>query len=253
MAQQDALRKLFPPTPAGYVTDVARLLDPATVSRLDSLAIRLRAVTGAEMAIVTLPTIGDRSAAEVALEIGRVWKVGAKAEVGDARHNAGLVLLLVPRARDGTQAGHVRIEVGQGLEGIVTDLQSSRVRDLMVPALRSGDYGQGLETGAKALASIIVQGMGIRDSSLAQPDQVSQPETGRKIPTRIILIAVIVIWILLFNAKRRGGGWLRGVGPWIGGGSWGGGGGGFGGGGGGGFGGFGGGGGFSGGGSGGDF
>ena len=57
---------------------------------------------------MTLPTIGDHDEGEVALAIGRKWGVGARAEIGDARRNAGLVLLLVPRdqsrARDGARA-----------------------------------------------------------------------------------------------------------------------------------------------------
>ena len=64
---------------------------------MEELIERLRAATGAEIAVVTLPTIGDRSEAEVALAIGRAWGVGAKAEIGDQRRNAGIVVLLVPR------------------------------------------------------------------------------------------------------------------------------------------------------------
>ena len=64
---------------------------------MTDLITRLRGVTRAEMAVVTLPTIGDREAAEVALAIGRRWRVGDDAELGDPTRNAGIVVLLVPR------------------------------------------------------------------------------------------------------------------------------------------------------------
>ena len=86
--------------------------------------------------MVTLPTIGDREEAEVALRDRPAWGVGAKAELGDPRRNAGLVLLLVPRQEGRPGTGHLRIEVGQGLEGIVTDATAGRIRDLMIASLQ---------------------------------------------------------------------------------------------------------------------
>jgi len=83
--------------------------------------------------VVTLPTLGDRSEAEVALAILRAWGVGRKAEIGDSTRNAGLVLLLVPRQGGRAGSGAIRVEVGYGLEGIVTDASAGRVRDLMLP------------------------------------------------------------------------------------------------------------------------
>ena len=61
LAAQDAgVRSLFPARPTGYVTDVAGIIDAASEARITDLAERLRAATGAEIAVVTLPTIGDR-------------------------------------------------------------------------------------------------------------------------------------------------------------------------------------------------
>ena len=135
-AQRPEVEQLFPERPTGFVTDVAGLVDPAAAERMEALIGRLRSATGAEIAVVTLPTIGDRDEAEVALAIGRKWGVGARAEVGEQRRNAGLVLLLVPRVNHQPGTGHLRIEVGQGLEGIVTDATAGRIRrDVMGPLL----------------------------------------------------------------------------------------------------------------------
>ena len=90
-AQDEAVRSLFPAQPTGYVTDVAGIVDEAAEARITSLAERLQATTGAELAVVTLPTIGDREETDVAREVGRAWGVGARAEIGDQRRNAGIV------------------------------------------------------------------------------------------------------------------------------------------------------------------
>jgi uncharacterized protein len=249
------VEQYFPARPTGYLTDAAGVVDAANAARIEQVAKTLRERTGAELAIVTLPTIGDREAAEVALEIGRRWGVGGRAEVGDERRNAGLVVLLVPRTAE--RRGTIRIEVGQGLEGIITDAAAGGVRDLMRPELAAGRYGDGLRVGVEALAGTIAAKMGVNDTTLAARP-VSTGGSGIS-PLMLLLILFVLFRIVsvmrdagLSAAERRRrsrGGW--GAGPWIGGGGgWGGG---YGGGGGGGFGGFGGGGGFSGGGAGGDF
>lgn len=253
-AQEADVTSLFPKAPDGHVTDVAGVLDPSSSSRIEDLAERLRAATGAEIAVVTLPTIGDRSEAEVALAIGRAWGVGAEAEVGDPRRNAGIVVLLVPRQEGREGSGYLRIEVGQGLEGIVTDATAGQVRDLIVSSLQGENYGPALLAGVEALVTLIARGRGVSDSALvnARPLPVSSPRGGS--PMRglgpVLLFLVFLLLSGAFGGRRRRRGVYWGAGPWIGGGGGWGGGGGFGGGG---FGGFGGGGGFSGGGAGGRF
>lgn len=256
LAQAGDITSLFPARPTGYVTDVASLLDPVTRDSLEDLLTRLRAASGAEVAVVTLRTIDDRDEAEVALAIGRAWGVGARAQVGDQRRNAGLVLLLVPRQNHQPGTGHVRIEVGQGLEGIVTDATAGTIRrDVMGPLLADEQYDSATNRGVRALTGVIARGYGITDSSLASTPlpatRVSRP--GSQLMSLLPLV-IFILFLLLANRGRRGRRVYWGGGPWIGGGwgggGFGGGGGGFGGGG---FGGFGGGGGFSGGGSGGRF
>jgi uncharacterized protein len=253
MAQGAEVTSLFPARATGYVTDVASLLDPASRDSLEDLLTRLRAATGAEVAVVTLPTIDDRDEAEVALAIGRAWGVGARAEVGDQRRNAGLVLLLVPRQNHQPGTGHVRIEVGQGLEGIVTDATAGTIRrEVMGPALSQEQYGEALNRGVRALTGVIARGFGVTDSTLSSTPLPAAPVSGPSSQLVSLLpLLIFILFLVLANRGRRGRRVYWGGGPWIGGG--GGFGGGFGGGGGGGFGGFGGGGGFSGGGSGGRF
>ncbi len=270
-AQRTGVDTLFPAAPDGLVTDVAQVLDATSRAAIERVAQRLRTATGAEMAFVTLPTIGQAAAVDVAVALGRAWGVGAAAAIGDATRNAGLVVLLVPRRENDPNSGQLFIATGQGIEGIVTDGAAGRVRDAMRPALQRGDYGGGLLLGAEALSAMIARGMGVTDSTLLAGDSVLTRRTRRtRLPPQTIIMIAFVVMALIVSMANRGGppGGGRGVGGrryrssrygrppiWIGGGFGGGFGGGVGGGGfgGGGFGGFGGGGGFSGGGAGGGF
>jgi len=215
----------------------------------------VREKTRGEIAVVTLADIGDRSASDVALQIGRQWGVGAKGDPGDRAKNAGVVVLLIPRKNHRPGTGDVFISVGRRAEGFLTDARAGRIRDAMLPALGAEDYGTGLALGVDLIAQAFAAEFGITltNPQYAMPQPVADDRRGVTIPS-IWLIAIVIL-LLIFTRGRIL--WLpfwimsqgRGGGGWSGGGGWGGGGGR----GGGGFGGFGGGGGFSGGGAGGRF
>ena len=254
-AQRPGVDTLFPPQPVGYVNDFAAVIDAGSAAKIEDLMERLRTATGAEVAVVTLPSIGEQDPAEVALAIGRKWKVGAKAEIGDPRRNAGIVMLLVPRQNGRPGTGHIRIEVGQGLEGIIPDAAAGRIRrEVMGPDLEREAYGPALLKGVQTLAGEIARGYGVSDSALTAYRPPDRPGSGARTISNLLPILLFILFIAISSrgvaGRRRRRHVYWGGGPWIGGG-WGGGGG-FGGGGGG-FGGFGGGGGFSGGGAGGRF
>ena len=253
LAQSSSVDSLVPARPVGFVNDFASLMDPADRERMDDLLTRLRDATGAEITVVTLPTIGEQDEAQVALAIGRKWGVGQRADVGDARRNAGMVVLLVPRRNHEPGTGHLRIEVGRGLDGIVTDAAAGQIRrEVMGPLLAQEQYGPALTAGVGELVSLVARGFGVTDTALARTPRAVRSQPGSQLVSFMPLLFFILILLLM----SRGGRWRRvywGGGPWIGGGGGGGGCGGGGGFGGGGFGGFGGGGGFSGGGSGGRF
>lgn len=250
--QNPALDTLFPARPTGYLTDAAHVVDATSAAAIEDLGQRVKGATGAEIAVVVLPTIGDRAPVDVATEIGRVWGVGAATAIGNATRNAGVVLLLVPLKDHHPGTGAVFIATGRGVEGFITDSRAGAIRDAMVPQLSAEEYGPALLTGTRALAAAIGKGMGVSDSAIANwaGSDAADGSSGGHIPWPLIFLAIFII-VSIVGGGRRG----RGIGPGI---YWGGGfGGGFGsggfGGGGGGFGGFGGGGGFSGGGAGGSF
>lgn len=250
------MRRLFPARPSNYLTDVAGIVDATSAAEINDLAARLRAATGAELAVVTLPTIEDRAPGDIALAIGRAWGVGANTAIGDSTRNAGLVLLLVPRTPE--HKGEIYLATGRGIEGIVTDATAGRITDLMLPDLREGQWGPALLLGTRAVAATVAKGYGVSDSAImaADPWRGRAGEGEPAINPLVIFLVILIIFLLLSAISRGSGGRRRrkGIfygggmgGGWSSGGGWGGGGWG----GGGGFGGFGGGGGFSGGGAGG--
>lgn len=268
------------------VNDFAGVIPTDQAARIERLAQYVRARSGGEIAVVTLPDLAGRDVSEVALRIAREWKVGANAPIGAAARNTGIVILVVPKETSKDGKGYVKIEVGQGTEGFLTDGRAGDIWRAAIPRLRARDYGGALEQMTAGVAERYATSFGFSLDSFLAAEAVRGPvRRGAPAPSsaedggsRILPIALAVFVFLLFvlgGAGRRSGClWLalasqaggrrrgRGggdIGGLFGGGLGGGGGfggfGGFGGGGGGsgGFGGFGGGGGFSGGGSGGSW
>ena len=92
-----ALAQIAIPSPRGYVNDFAGVLDSESIRHMEAVITELRDKTRGEIAVVTLADIGDRAPSDVALQIGRQWGVGAKAEAGDPAKNLGVDVLLVPQ------------------------------------------------------------------------------------------------------------------------------------------------------------
>src|SRR2546425_1177084 len=137
------------PPPRGYVNDFAGVLDAASVSHMEAVIAEVRAKSRGEIAVVTLPDIGDRAASDVALQIGREWGVGAKGEAGDPAKNLGVVVLLVPRKNHRPGSGKVFIATGRGAEGFLPDARAGLIHDTMTPYFASERYSDGLELGGR--------------------------------------------------------------------------------------------------------
>ena len=244
------------PPPRGMVNDFANALPAASIARMERVAQDVRAKSNGEIAIVTLSDLGGRDPSDIALRIGREWKVGNMAAIGDRSRNAGVVILLVPKETSSDGRGYCRIETGQGAEGFITDATSGAICREATPAFQQREYGAGLELVTVGVAQRFAAEFGFAlDTTLERPvvrPPAGPARRGRGINPAFLLMLLFIVLSLLGKGRRGGGGCLpllllSGMGGGRGGG-WSGGG--FGGGGGGGFGGFGGGGGFSGGGGG---
>ncbi len=128
------------------VIDLTHTLDTATQQRLTEQLADLEQRKGAQIAVMLLPSTGDVDIQTFSTQLLRAWKLGRKG-IDDG------ILLLV--AKDDRKA---RIEVGYGLEGLVTDLLSHRIiEEQLTPAFRQGDYAGGVQRAVDAL-SVLVEG-----------------------------------------------------------------------------------------------
>lgn len=228
--------------PAGYVTDLAGILKPATKTQLEALCTELERKTGSQMAIVTVKSLDGNEIQPYANDLFKQLGVGKKKE------DNGVMLLVAPNDRK------YWTEVGYGLEPIINDARAGDAGRLMVPYLRQGDYNGGVTAAAWQLAKYIADDKGVTLTGAPQLRPVQRQEENSHLGLWIFLGIILLIFLLSRSSRSNnisrpgagmGSGWW--VGPVIGG-AWGGsgrGGGGWGGGswgGGGGFGGFGGGG-----------
>ena len=183
------------PSPRGYVNDFAGVLDSAAIAHMEAVITEVRSATRGEIAVVTLPDIGDRPASEVALQIGRQWGVGATGEAGDPTKNLGVVVLLVPRQNHHPGTGDIFIATGRGAEGFLTDAAAGRIRDAMLPQLAQEQYGPALSLAVDLIAQAFAQEFGVTFSS---PEYVPPPPQNPmpSIPIGFIIAAIVLLIIL---------------------------------------------------------
>ena len=220
----------FPPL-TGRVVDQANLLDPATEQALTEKLAALEASSTDQLVVVTVNSLQDQEIEDYGYQLGRAWGIGQK------ENDNGALLIVAPNERK------VRVEVGYGLEPILTDAFSSQViRNDILPSFRDGDYQAGVIKGVDALISQLSLDPA-EAQARAQAAATEQADTKGESVIPLAIIAGLFLFIFLI-AMRSGRGRRSNVSSvllWAasealrnsdrGGGSWGSGGGGFGGGG----------------------
>jgi uncharacterized protein len=129
----------FPPL-TGRVVDAADLLNPQQEAQLDARLAALERASSRQLVVATVPSLQDRPIEDYGYQLGRHWGIG------QSQANNGSILLVAPNERK------VRIEVGYGLEPILTDAFSNTVIDQQIlPRFREDDMAGGIIAGADAL------------------------------------------------------------------------------------------------------
>jgi uncharacterized protein len=222
------------PSPIGLVSDFAGVIDSATEQRLTARLTELKQKTGAEIAVVTLPTTQPDPVPERAVRLAEAWKPG------DRDKDNGVLFLVAVEDRE------MFIATGYGIEGALPDGLVGEIRDrTIVPKFREGNLAAGIEAGVDRMAAIIAREYGVELTGAPSPDG---PEPRRFSNADLIILVIILLvifgpYLFGWNGPPGAQGGMRrrrswDVGPPMWGGTFGGGG--FGGSGGGGFGGFGG-------------
>lgn len=129
------------PKLTGRVVDAANLLTPAQKQQIEALSAETEKASTRQLVVATIPDLQDYPIEDYGYRLGRAWGIGQK----DA--NNGILLVVAPKERK------VRIEVGYGLEPIMTDaLSQGIIDDDILPRFRDGDMGGGIVAGAQAIA-----------------------------------------------------------------------------------------------------
>ncbi|HEV2818371.1 MAG TPA: TPM domain-containing protein [Allosphingosinicella sp.] len=191
-----ALAQTYPPL-TGRVVDQADLLNPQQEAELNAKLEALEQASSRQLVVVTVPDLQGREIEEYGVGLGRAWGIGQRGA------NNGIILIVAVQERK------MRIEVGYGLEGIMTDALSSQIinRDIR-PRFREGDYPGGINAGADA----IIAQLQAPPEAAEQRVRAAAETRGRRggagsfIP--LIFWAIVFVFII-FSLIRRGIGGKR--------------------------------------------
>ena len=217
------IARYVPSTPDAahvFVLDSAHILAPATVAALQDSARALQTETSADVAWVTLPTLGGRPIEEAALYIGRRWRIGTPGQPGDPLRNRGLVILFVPD-KSTTAGSNFRIEVGNGLEGTITDSRSRAISAAMREDLKAKRYDAAYLAGWLVAAKLVREDFNARAVADIAPTPPAPPASyvvprgvaltpthnGSALGFIVVGFILAVIGLALASSRRRGRAW----------------------------------------------
>ena len=222
-----ALAFNFPPL-TGRVVDQANVMSAQSRSDLETKLKDLENKSGIQLVVATVKSLEGSDIETYANELFRNWKLG------EAKKNNGVLLLVAPNDHK------VRIEVGYGLEGTLTDaLSSVIISSAIVPRFKANDFTGGIERGVDGIISVLSGDTADWQPKPSVRAEDSAPLSNELFSILFVLVVVFVVWSLIRGGggtssgryARRGGGMIflpTGGSDW--GGGFGGGGGGFGGG-----------------------
>jgi uncharacterized protein len=216
----------IPPTPTRdiYAQDYANVLSKETESRINRLSTELQSRTGAQIAVVTIPSLEGEAIEEYSLALFRKWGIG------DRKKNNGVLILVAVAEKKS------RVEIGYGLEGALPDAKTGRIQDeAMRPAIETGDYNSALMNGYLAVFTEVAKeyNLQIKSSPRTSPrqrgvgiDLDGLPWWAKFLIGAVLLVLLLIDWFVLggfftrlffiMAASGRGGG--GGGGGWSGGG-----------------------------------
>jgi uncharacterized protein len=167
------------PELTGRVVDDAEILSPADEEGLTQELSALEDKSSDQLVVVTLPSLQGYTIEDYGYQLGRHWGIGT------AKLNNGVLLIVAPNEHK------VRIEVGYGLEGTLTDALSKIIIDnAILPKFRAGDYAGGIKDGVRDIIKVLTgDAAEVEDRAKARPD-ADQPE---------IDWLMVIFWVLMLS------------------------------------------------------
>lgn len=128
----------------GHVNDYAGMLSPESSQELEASLTAFEKSDSTQIVLLTIPTLEGENLEDYSIKVAEAWRIGQK------RIDNGVILLIAKQERK------IRIEVGRGLEGKLTDLVSGRIiRDEIAPRFKTGDIDGGIKAGVSAIMSVV--------------------------------------------------------------------------------------------------
>ncbi len=195
----------FPPL-TGRVVDDAGILSASTKSDLEAMLAQHEHTSGQQLVVATLSSLQGHSIEDYGYQLGRSWGIGQKGK------NTGAILIVAPTEHK------VRIEVGYGLEGQLTDAASRVIiENYITPEFHKGDFDAGVMAGTAA----ILRTLGDDAAANLHSDQAAQPvtqpsETDSAPFSPFILLLLVVIIFFIMSRRRRYPYVMRRGGPYLG-------------------------------------
>ena len=195
------------PKLTGQVVDDANLLSPQQEQALTAKLAALATQSGRQLVVATIPDLQGYDIADYGYRLGRAWGIGSK------DRNDGALLIVAPSERK------LRIEVGYGLEGILTDAVSSQIiRHDISPRFKAGDMPGGIDAGADAIGRLMTlppeeaRAYAQKVAASARDDS----NAGGSFMLIFWLVVIVIIAISMFAGRgRRGRRYRGGAGPVI--------------------------------------
>ena len=188
------------PALTGRVVDEVGVLSPQATGRLTAELAAHEKRTGQQVVVAVIKSLGGHAVEEYGYQLGRVWGIGQKGT------NTGAILLVAPSDRK------VRIEVGYGLEGELTDaLSATIINEVILPRFRKGDVEGGVVTGAEEILRAL--GDDLASAPAIPVERRQQADDHGSIGS--ILFTFLIFGLFLWLARRRGGGVGSGMLPFL--------------------------------------
>jgi uncharacterized protein len=173
------------------VIDQAGILEGQTQYYLNQELRRLRDSGGSQLVVLTVPTLNGEDIAAYSIRVADAWKLGT------AKEDNGILLIVA--AQDRKQ----RIEVGQGNEGSLTDVQAKRITEEVIrPLFKAGDFDSGVVAGVAAILAATDPDFTL--SAGASERRVQRGQRGTSCFPILFFMAIVVL-LSLFNRGGRGG------------------------------------------------
>ena len=170
------------PVLTGRVVDDAGILDAGTRAALTQKLAEFEAKTSDQLVVVTLKSLQGTSVEDFGVELGRRWQIGQKGK------NNGVLLIVAPNERK------VRIEVGYGLEGALTDAVSRLIiENGITPRFRAGDFAGGITRGVDDIISVLTG-----DAAEWQQRAAKRPEPTTRWDSILVMLLVFFVFGFVF-------------------------------------------------------